>query len=152
MQRILLASHGTVGAQAAEQAVIGRLVAGDKLFHLLVVPDFWDGMQGDDWLNNASTRDVFADYVEGSLEGEARDTFSRVAAAAEQRGVQYENRLVYGKPVSSLLEAVADVVPDVVVMGTTRPRHAEGLRSKMLTETLHRKMAAPLLVIPYPDA
>lgn len=151
MQRILLASHGTTGARAAEQVAMNKLASGDQLYHLYVVPDFWDGTQGDDWLNNSSTRDVFADYVENTLEQEARSTFSRLTAEAEQRGVQYEYRLVYGKPGHSLLKAVADVEPDMVITGTPRPKHAEGLRSKMLTEKLLRSMATPLLMIPYPN-
>ena len=151
MQRILLASHGTTGARAAELVAVNRLQSGDQLIHLQVVPDFWDGMQGDDWLNNASTRDVFADYVENSLEVEARITFDRVAALVAQRAAKCEIRLVYDKPAYALLKAVAAVVPDLVIIGAPRPKYAEGLNSKMLTEAMLRSMVVPLLVIPYPD-
>ena len=151
MQRILLASHGTNGARAAELVAVNRLQPGDQLFHLQVVPDFWDGMQGDDWLNNSSTRDVFAVYVENSLETEAKVTFDRVAAMVAKRGARCETRLVYDKPAQALLKAVADVVPDLVIIGAPRPKYAEGQNSKMLTESMLRSMVVPLLVIPYPD-
>lgn len=151
MQTILLASHGTQGARAAEAVALARLGVGDQLYHLQVVPDFWDGMQGDDWLNNASTRDVFAEYVENSLSSEARENFSRVADAARRCGASYESRLVYGKPPAALLEAVSDVGPDCVVMGAPRPKNVAGFRSRMVTDSLLRGIAVPVLVVPFPN-
>ena len=66
---LLLAHHGTAGAVRAESLAFDLAVPGTTtVVHALVVPDFWDGMQGDDWLNNASTRDAFGDYVENMLE------------------------------------------------------------------------------------
>ena len=151
MQRVLLASHGTDGARAAEEAAFGRLASGDSLYHLMVVPDFWDGMQGDDWLNNSSTRDVFADYVETTLEGEVKTEFARVKATAESRGVGYESRMVYGNPAECLLQAATDIKPDVVIAGSPRPKGTTGLRSRMLTDTLLRDLPAPLVIVPRPD-
>ncbi|HDZ79452.1 MAG TPA: universal stress protein, partial [Gammaproteobacteria bacterium] len=52
LNHVLLASHGTVGAQAAEQMAIRMCSSGAKLHHLIVVPSLWKGMTGDDWLNN----------------------------------------------------------------------------------------------------
>lgn len=150
MQRILLASHGTPGAQAAERAALGRLTQGDILYHLMVVPDFWDGMQGDDWLNNAATRDVFADYVETRLADEVKTEFTRLQNAAQKLGVVYESRMTYGKPDACLLEAIADVKPDYVITGAPRPRHQAGQRSRMLTDYLLRTLVVPLCIQPYP--
>lgn len=150
MRRILLASHGTPGAQAAERAALTSLEHGDVLYHLVVVPDFWDGMQGDDWLNNASTRDVFADYVETQLENEVKTEFARVQSAAQKLGVTYESRVVYGKPDVCLLEAIADVKPNQVILGSPRPRHAAGQRSRMITDKLLRASVVPLCIQPYP--
>ena len=63
---LLLAHHGTAGALRAEALAFAIAVPGTTtIVHALVVPDFWDGMQGDDWLNNASTRDTFARHLEG---------------------------------------------------------------------------------------
>lgn len=53
-QVILLASHGTPGARAAERAAFDLCAADGRLCHLVIVPDFWKGMLGDDWLNNAA--------------------------------------------------------------------------------------------------
>ena len=52
---LLLCHHGTPGAAAAEALAYGIAVPGaTTLVHCLVVPELWAGMQGDDWLNNAS--------------------------------------------------------------------------------------------------
>lgn len=151
MQRILLASHGTVGARAAEQAVLTRLNAGDELIHLMVVPEFWDGMPAEEGSPNTGSSEVFGEYVEDLMEQQARDTFARVGEIARQRGIVYESRLVYGKPAYVMLEAVADISPDYVITGSPRPKHQDGLHSKMITESLLRSMVIPLLIIPYPD-
>ena len=67
---VLLASHGTKGAIAAERAALDMCKKGDRLHHLLVVPTLWEGMTGDDWLNNGSTRNRFRRYLESELEKE----------------------------------------------------------------------------------
>ena len=74
-KKILLASHGTEGAKAAEQEVV-QLASGcegSSVHQLVVVPDLWQGMTGDDWLNNGITRDRFTDYLENTLEQEVRE-------------------------------------------------------------------------------
>jgi hypothetical protein len=67
---ILLASHGTPGARAAESSVLDLCAPDGRVHHLVVVPDFWKGMLGDDWLNNAAVHLRFGRYVEGQLERE----------------------------------------------------------------------------------
>ena len=60
--KLLLCHHGTGGALAAEALACEFAVPGiTTIVHCLVVPELWAGMQGDDWLNNASTRDAFGD-------------------------------------------------------------------------------------------
>jgi len=147
-KRILLASHGTPGARTAERAALKLAGPGATLFHLVVVPEFWDGMQGDDWLNNASTRDVYARHIETTLEREVRDQILRVERAAGKHRLRYRSRTVYGKPDACLLEAVKSAKPQLVVLGSLRGRGKTGLRSRMLTDDLLRKLNVPMLIIP----
>jgi len=87
-QTLLLGHHGTEGALRAEELSFQVAVPGQsRVLHLLVVPDFWAGMQGDDWLNNASTRDVFARYVEGMLEKDAAQQVAALEARCAERGL-----------------------------------------------------------------
>jgi nucleotide-binding universal stress UspA family protein len=123
---------------------------GARLSQLVVVPDFWKGMMGDDWLNNASTRDIYARHVESQLEREIEVEVARVRSQATELGLRYERRIVLGKPAECLLESAAMLKPDLVMIGSPRPPRAKGLRSRMDPETLLRGLSVPLLVVPYP--
>jgi nucleotide-binding universal stress UspA family protein len=147
--RILLASHGTPGARAAEEMALKLTAPGATLFHLIVVPDLWRGMMGDDWLSNASTRAEYGKYIEDQLGQEIerhREVLEREVRASQ---VAYELKVMLGKPDECLLEHAATIAPDLVVVGSPRPRGTPGLRSRMRIERL-TALAAPLLVVPYP--
>jgi hypothetical protein len=102
-RRILLASHGTPGARAADDIALGLVGPGATLFHLTVVPDFWRGMMGDDWLNNVATREAYCSHVETQLAREIechrQDLEPRVLAT----GACYQSRVVIGKPADCLI-------------------------------------------------
>jgi nucleotide-binding universal stress UspA family protein len=149
-QRILLASHGTAGARAAEDVALALAATGSTLLHLTVVPDFWRGMMGDDWLNNVATRDAYCRHVETQLarevEAHQRDLEARVHAT----GVRYAARVAIGKPADCLVAFAGEADPQLVVIGSPRPRGVAGLRSRMQVERLVTGLAVQLLVVPYP--
>lgn len=147
---ILLASHGTPGARAAEQLALSLAPSGGRLEQLVVVPDLWKGMMGDDWLNNASTRDIYARHVEGQLQREIDEEVTRVRTQAQERGLQYAHRIVLGKPAECLLALAGELHPDLIVIGAPRPPNVRGLRSRMQLDVLMRGIVAPILVAPYP--
>ena len=150
-KNILLASHGTPGAQAAERMALTLAAPGAQLVQLVVVPDFWKGMMGDDWLNNASTRDVYGRHVERQLEREIAQEVQRVSTQAQAAGLRYENRVVLGKPAECLLACAATVQPELVVIGSPRPAGSPGLRSRMQIETLVRGLRSPLFIVAHPS-
>jgi nucleotide-binding universal stress UspA family protein len=145
---ILLASHGTRGALAAEKTALSLCVPGTVLHHLIVVPDLWKGMMGDDWLNNASTRDTYGRYVESQLEAEVRRHLARLRRMAQKRRCRYRPEVVVGKPAECLLAHARRGKVDMVVLGAPRPQGRAGLRSRMLTEAVLRSLKIPLLVVP----
>jgi nucleotide-binding universal stress UspA family protein len=145
---ILLASHGTAGALAAEKAALALCGAGTRLWHLIVVPDFWKGMMGDDWLNSVHTRDDYGRYVESTLADDVRREVNRLRRLAARRRVRYEAVTAFGKPEACLLAEAAKRRPGLVVLGAPRPRGQGGLRSRMLTEDVLRALRAPVLVVP----
>ncbi len=149
-KRLLLASHGTRGAVAAEKLALAMCGPTVRLIHLVVVPDFWKGMMGDDWLNSAKARDIYARYVETQLEDEVRAHFRRLERQVRKRRARYEPKLVFGKPAECLLEELRRTRVDVAILGSVRPRRAPGLRSRMLTDELLRASPVPLLIAPYP--
>ncbi|MDH5512833.1 MAG: universal stress protein [Gammaproteobacteria bacterium] len=149
-KKILLASHGTPGGRAAERMAFSLCRAGSHLTHLIVVPDFWKGMMGDDWLNNASTRDIFANYVESQLEREVRKHIRRMMRETSRRKIRYDFDVVIGKPGECLVACAKKGRFDLIVMGSKRPKGKTGYRSHMLDEKLFRSLRAPVMIAPYP--
>lgn len=147
-RRVLLASHGTPGACAAERFALAQCCEGGTLHHLYVVPDLWRGMMGDDWLNNVRTRIRFGNYLEGELGREADACHDRLAAACAAVGLDYRPVLRQGEPVDCLLELIQDIDCELVVIGSPRPKGTPGLRSRMRLERLLGRLQVPLLVVP----
>lgn len=144
---LLLAHHGTAGAERAAALALSLAVPGHThIVHLYVVPDFWDGMQGDDWLNNAWTRDAFGRHVEGQLESDAREQMRGVAERCAAQGIECTQQLRYGKPAECLLAAARVCDAELVVIGPPRPKGTLGLRSRMDLDRLARGLAVPFMV------
>ena len=148
---ILLASHGTEGAKAAEEMAFSLCEEGAKIHHLLVVPTLWKGMTGDDWLNNGSTRDTFRRYLESELGKEVDEHVERISSQAKSRSITYSKELVVGEPDECLLKACKKQDFELVVMGSPRPKGVKGLRSRMSTEPLKQSLPIPILIVPYPQ-
>ncbi len=145
--RLLLCHHGTPGAAAAATLALNLAKPGYTcLIHCLVVPDLWGGMQGDDWLNNASTRDAFGDYVENLLAQEARQQLAGVEASCQERGIEYRPLLRYGDPTDVILAVAKSEQADLLVIGPPRRKGEPGLRSRLDLEKLVRGLACPLLI------
>jgi nucleotide-binding universal stress UspA family protein len=147
---ILLASHGTEGAQAAEAMAFKLCEKGGHVHHLIVVPSLWQGMTGDDWLNNGATRDRFRRYLENELSEEVETNKSRVSQAAEAHELKYTSEVIVGEPDECLIKTSEKSEYDLIVMGSPRPKGKPGLRSRMVTK-ITRQLPTPVLIVPYPD-
>lgn len=148
---LLLCHHGTAGAAAAEAWAYGHAAPGRTVVvHCLVVPELWAGMQGDDWLNNASTRDAFASHVENMLENDARRELAGVEARCRERGLDWRGVLRVGEPAAVVLAVAEEVGADLVVIGPPRRKGEEGLRSRLDPEKLVRGLKCPLLIASRP--
>jgi len=151
-QNILLASHGTIGAQAAEQKVFEMCVSNARIMHLLVVPEFWKDMLGDDWLNNSVTRIQFEFYLETKLGQEVDQHIDRVHSRLEKLGICSTHKIVFGDPEKCLINTCDLSEFDLVIMGSPRPKGIAGLRSRMATKLTARRLTIPLLAVPHPNA
>lgn len=135
----------------AEKEAFALCADGAQLSHLIIVPDFWKGMMGDDWLNNSSTRDDFGDYLESQLESEIRQQVGKLSKTAEKKKIKYDYTVVVGKPAEVMLEAVKGERFDIAVIGSPRPKGKKGLRSRMDLDLIARDLDIPILIMPYPD-
>lgn len=135
----------------AEVLALDIAVPGQTLIvHLLVVPDFWAGMQGDDWLNNASTRDAFGSYVEGLLEQDVAQQLRALEGRCAERGIAYKSIMRHGDPAECLLETAAQEGASMVLIGPPRLKGTPGYRSRMDLEPLVRKLTVPLIIATRP--
>lgn len=150
LKDVLVASHGTEGARAAERLALSLCPRGCRLHHLVVVPEFWKGMMGDDWLNNVSTRITYGQYIESTLQEEVAREIRRFSREARKRALRYTAEMAFGKPADCLLARLKRAKPDLVIMGALRPRRKTGLRSRMLTDDVLREIKVPLIIAPYP--
>jgi nucleotide-binding universal stress UspA family protein len=149
---LLLCHHGTAGAAAAEALAWQLAVPGNStLVQCLVVPDLWAGIQGDDWLNDASTRDDFGRYVENMLEDDARRDMAGVEARCRERGIAYRSLLRVGDPADCVVAVANEIAADLAIIGPPRPKGVAGLRSRMNLETLARDLPCPLLIARWPS-
>jgi nucleotide-binding universal stress UspA family protein len=144
---LVLAHHGTAGASRAEALALELAVPGrTTVVHALVVPDFWDGMQGDDWLNNASTRDAFARHLETQLGKETAQQVEALAGRLAERGIACRALVRVGDPAERLVAIARESSAELVVIGPPRPRGEPGYRSRMDLETLARGLPCPFVV------
>lgn len=151
VKNILLASHGSDGAREAERAAFALCEGNARIHHLYVVPEFWKGMTGDDWLNNGVSRDRFTGYLEKELGEEIDANRERLEQEAASRNINYTFEFVVGKPDECLIDLHKRMHFDVIVLGSPRPRGKPGLRSRMVTKPLSRALQEQLMIVPYPQ-
>ena len=150
---ILLASHGTEGAQAAETLAIQVCASAGRIDHLIVVPEFWRNMTGDDWLNSGTARNQFRDYLQTALGQEVDQHRQRVAQKTAAQGLSSHSVVLFGKPERALLHQTEKNDYDLIVVGSPRTggkKSAFSLRSSMLDKKILRALPAALLIAPYP--
>jgi len=151
-QKILLASHNSTGSKAAESAAMSvAKQSRATIEHLVVVPDLWKGMMGDDWLNNANTQKEYGSYVEGELQRELQQHSEQLEQQMIEAGIDYSCQVHTGNPEKVLSQVIEEGDYDLVVMGSRRPKGIDGLRSRMLTERLHHQQQCPVMIIPHPQ-
>lgn len=148
--RLLVASHDSEGARAAERAALATLEPGGRLRHLVIVPEFWHGMAGDGWRCNGSNVRDFADYLEAQIDREIQAHLERVHAEAQARGIVYSAASRCGPLAECLVTECRAGDYEAVVIGAPRPKRMAGLRSRMDLDRLLRALPAPLIVVPHP--
>lgn len=152
-RHILLASHGTEGAIAAENMAIRVCTPEGSIDHLIIVPEFWQHMTGDDWLNSGTARDQFRDYLQTGLGQEIDQQCVRIQKKVADHTLAYERIILFGNPEKALLHQASNTAYDLIVLGsprTTGMKEKFSLRSTMLTPKLVQKLQTALLVVPHP--
>lgn len=121
--------------------------------HLIVVPEFWQDMTGDDWLNNGVTRDLFREYLQTELSQEIDLQCDRLSRKVTAHALNYNQVILFGRPDKALQQYATTKAYDLLVIGSPRPcgiPRLPGLHSTMLTKKLIHAIRVALLIVPYP--
>ena len=152
LNKVLLASHGTVGAQAAEKALLNLHLDQIEVTHLYVLPDLWKHMLGDDWLNNEITRERFGTYLESELAQEIDETIARIQKELQFFKTRLKHKVVIGNPHKELINTCNEDNYKLVITGSARPRTMPGLKSRMICKNISQYLSMKYLQVPHPEA
>ncbi|WP_147820586.1 universal stress protein [Salidesulfovibrio onnuriiensis] len=146
-KKILLATHGTPGAQKAERlAAQWAAQSGAELVVLSIFNEDWQHMTGDDWLNASATRNRFADYVMGEVNAEMDRLVERLDK--NLAGLRPRYRRASGDIAAVLAETAEEEKADVVIMGAYQKKQAPGFKARFENKRLHPMLPCPLVVAP----
>lgn len=148
----LLASHGSPGAVAAERVALHQCREGDYIDHLLVVPDWWADMTGDDWLNSGASRNRYCAYIEEQLKQDAEQVFLRVENECYTRGINYSSIFVVGNSSQVLKEFICAPRYAKIFTGSRRPSSCAGVNDRMLTKKIIKRAGCKLVMVEHPNA
>ena len=147
MEHILLATHGTPGAQKAEKlAAQWARQYGARITVLSIINEAWGDMTGDDWLNTSTTRNNFSSYVAGEIAREIGEVWSRIKK--DSCGIEIEFISRSGDLDTALTLAAKEVNADVVIMGAWQKKQAPGFKDRFQNKKLHPQIHCPVVVAP----
>jgi len=147
MKHILLATHGTPGAQKAEKlAAQWAETYGAKITILSIINEAWGDMTCDDWLNTSTTRNRFGSYVAEEIAKEIGSVWDRLKADLEGKEVNFITR--GGKLDDVLAMTAKELEADIVIMGAWQKEQAPGFRDRFENKKLHPQMHCPVVIAP----
>ena len=157
-KNILLCTHGSPGAQKAEEYLFTKLMPGcpEAMVSVLTIIDKdWVTMSSDDWLNTSTARTQFKDYVDEQLGREIAADWQRIKEtySLAEKVTFYK---IVGGIEETIVELAARIHCDVIVVGAyyQKPRRlfstkmTPGLAATLENKVLHPILPCPLMVAP----
>lgn len=147
--RILLSTHGTSGARAAEDlATELASTFRASLCCLHVIHEDWQWMTGDDWLNTSASRNQFARHVESELEREAAIIMERVSKKASIRSISLTTIKKVGNPATVIPLVAKEMGADLIVVGSRQNRPDIGFKARIAWTDFLANCGVPVIVAP----
>lgn len=157
-KNILLCTHGSQGAQKAEEYVFTKLMPGfpgATISVLTIIDKDWAEMSTDDWLNTSTTRTQFKDYVDEQLGREIGADWQRIKESYPQ-AEQVSFYKVVGGIEETIVELAEKIDSDLIVVGPyfKKPkrlfstRMTPGLADTLDNKKLHPILPCPLVIVP----
>ncbi len=155
---ILLCTHGSDGAQKAEQFVFNKLIKENPDINvtvLTIIDKDWAEMSTDDWLNTSGTRTTFKDYVEEQLSREINKDWDRIKDKHSSSSDAKFIRVVGGIE-ETIIEVADKLKTDLIIIGPYQKKKSRlfsvkmtpGLAATIDVKKLHPNLSRPLLIAP----
>ena len=156
--KILLCTHGSAGAQKAEDYVFTHLLpksSSAELTVLTIIDKDWSSMSTDDWLNTSTTRTQFKDYVEEQLGREIAEDWQRIK---DKYPLAEQAKFI--KVAGDIEETIAEVAEKLnsglIILGAYHKKPSRlfsikmtpGLAATLSNAKLHPLLPCPLLTVP----
>lgn len=156
-KNILLCTHGSAGAKAAEKYVFQKLLSKSPeatVVVLTIIDKDWSVMTGDDWLNTSQTRNRFMDYVDEQLGREIEEDWDRIRATYTVPDTIRFMKIA-GDIEETMAQAAEKLQSDVIIIGgyqkkpfrLTSVKMSPGLAARISNEKLHPLLPCPLLTV-----
>ncbi|WP_152040858.1 universal stress protein [Salinigranum salinum] len=138
-ETILVPTDGSAGSELAVDHALDLARRYDATLHLVYVVDT-------DVVNHYAGIDAI-EGVEGALEAQGAEALDAAAERAEDGGIVAERHVVEGSPHEAIIDAVAMVGADLVVMGTERKSGEYRRLLGSVTERVVRMVDVPVHVV-----
>jgi len=150
-KHLLLCTHGTPGAQLAEQLVYDNLLIRQPdldVTVLTVINEDWKHMTGDDWLNTSTTRNQFRLHISHQLSKEIETDWKRLRGTYPASESHNFIKTI-GQVEDTITETARANHCDLIVIGPYQKKRSKGFRARMKNERLHLRLPCPLMIAPY---
>jgi nucleotide-binding universal stress UspA family protein len=138
-ETILVPTDGSAGSELAVEHAVDIARRYDATLHLVYVVDT-------DVVNHYAGIDAI-EGVEGALEAQGTEALDAAAERASNEGVAADRHVVEGSPHEAIIDAVAMVGADLVVMGTERKSGEYRRLLGSVTERVVRMVDVPVHVV-----
>lgn len=145
-KRILIATHGTEGAQKAESYAIGLArQSAAELHGLYVIHKDWSSLVGIEWLHSSEKRMEFYRYAESQFNIRAEEVLRAFAERA--KGIKVATSVKVGDPAEVIAEEARDRQIDLVVIGDKGNVRSEEYKARISLKRLMKLTPCPVLVV-----
>lgn len=145
-KRILVATHGTRGAEKAELCAIGLARAlGAELHGLYVIHKDWGSLVGIEWLHSSEKRMEFYRYAESQFNIRAEEVLKAFVERAA--GMEVATSVKVGDPAEVIAEEARDRQTDLIVVGGNSNVRSEEYKARISLKRLMKLAPCPVLVV-----
>lgn len=148
-KKILIATHGTEGAQKAESYAIGLTrQSGAELHGLYVIHKDWSSLVGIEWLHSSERRMEFYRYAESQFYIRAEEVLRAFAERAKGMEMEVATCVKVGDPAEVIAEEALDRHIGLIVVGDNSDvRSSEEYKARISLKRLMKLAPCPVLVV-----